>query len=202
MHFNFSQLSSLERYRLLTSLVVPRPIAWVTTLDPQGRVNAAPFSFFNVFGSDPAIVVLGIGDRSNGEPKDTVRNISATGSFVVNTVTDALANQMVQTSFEYAQGESELTAVGLNTETSILVAPPRIAASPAALECTLVEIHLVGANRLIIGEVVHATIQDQYYDTDEKRVLTPAMGIVGRMHGADGYARTSDQFQIPRPSQP
>lgn len=106
MEIDFESVSALERYQFLTHTVVPRPIAWVTTVNSDGKVNAAPFSFFNVFGSNPAVVALGIGTRSDDSPKDTVRNISHNGEFVINMVTEKLAAQMVETSAEYAHGEA------------------------------------------------------------------------------------------------
>lgn len=201
MDFDFAQLAPSERYRLLTALIVPRPIAWVTTLDAEGCVNAAPFSFFNVFGSDPAVVAIGVGNRAGGAPKDTARNIEATGEFVLNTVVEPLLEAMSQTSFEYPAGQDELAAAGLTRAASRIVKPPRIAESPAAFECRLIEIKSIGANRLIIGEVVRAFIDDAYYDAERRHVLTEQLGIVGRMHGSDGYARTRDLIKLPRPTE-
>ena len=135
MEIDFDENSWTERYRFLTHVVVPRPMAWVTTLSDSGVVNAAPFSFFNVFGSDPAFVGLGIGNRKDGSPKDTVLNIEKTGEFVINTVTEPLAERMVQTSYEYVSEENELEAVSLTSFPSVKVKPPRILESPAHLEC-------------------------------------------------------------------
>lgn len=200
MEMDFKQASPRERYKLLTALVVPRPIAWVTTADLEGRVNAAPFSFFNVFGTDPGLVALGIGDRSDGSPKDTVRNIEATGEFVINTVVEPLLEKMSQTSFEYPKGHDELAAAGLTAARSFAVKPPRIAESPASLECRLIEIKPVGGNRLIIGEVVHAHVRDDCYDAEAAHVLTEQLRVVGRMHGADGYVVARDILKLPRPT--
>ena len=94
MEYDLSQMTPIEGYRLLTSLVVPRPIAWVTSVDTEGRVNVAPFSFFNMLGSDPPIVAIGVGIRRSGEPKDTAANIMATGAFVVNLVDESLAEAL------------------------------------------------------------------------------------------------------------
>lgn len=156
MEVDFASIESIERYRFLTSVVVPRPIAWVTTLDAEGRVNAAPFSFFNVFGSKPAMVALGIGNRSDGSPKHTALNIGKEKEFVINMATDELAERMVQTSFEYAEGEDELKAVGLSANPSVSVKPPRIAESPVHLECREIATQEIGGNRLIIGEVLRS----------------------------------------------
>lgn len=201
MELDFATLTSSERYAFLTSVVVPRPIAWITTLNEAGQLNAAPFSFYNVFGSKPGMVVLGIGNRpdTNG-PKDTVLNIRSGGEFVINTVTETLARQMVETSRALAHGADELAAVGLTTEPSAHVAPPRIAESPVALECKHLATHEIAGNRLIIGEILHAAISDDYFDSNTGKVDTEALQIVGRMQGADGYiAATKGLFTIPRP---
>ncbi len=199
MEIDFESVTAIERYQFLTHTVVPRPIAWVTTVNSKGKVNAAPFSFFNVFGSNPAVVALGIGTRSDDSPKDTVLNITSNGEFVINMVTEKLAKQMVQTSFEYAHGESELEAVGLSTIPSVTVAPPRIAESPVHLECRRLSIQEIGVNRLILGTVVHGGVDDEFYDATSKRILTDKIGPVGRMHGPAGYTRTHDLFEIERP---
>src|SRR4051812_36013238 len=122
-------------YALLASLVTPRPIAWVTTLSPDGRVNAAPFSFFNVLGADPPIVGFCPGDREDGTPKDTARNVRLTHEFVVNLVDESVAEAMNKTAASIPYGESELALAGLTTLSSSVVRPPRIAESPASLEC-------------------------------------------------------------------
>ena len=200
MEVDFASIESIERYRFLTSVVVPRPIAWVTTLDGEGRVNAAPFSFFNVFGSKPAMVALGIGKRSDGSPKHTAFNIGKEKEFVINMATEELAERMVQTSFEYAEGEDELAAVGLSTSPSVAVKPPRIAESPVHLECREIATQEIGGNCLIIGEVLHGAVDDGYVDATTQRIQTERLKPVGRMHGLSGYVRTSDLFDIERPS--
>lgn len=199
MEIDFEEISRLERYRFLTHVVVPRPIAWVTTLSVNGIVNAAPFSFFNVFGSDPALVALGIGDRKAGRLKDTVSNIEQTGEFVINTVTESLAERMVQTSYEYGPEENELDAVSLTTSPSAKVKPPRIKESPAHLECRKLSIQKVGSNHLILGTVVHGSVDDEFYDDVAGLVDTKKMLPIGRMQGSDGYTRTGDQFYIEKP---
>lgn len=199
MEVDFGSVTQGERYQFLTHVIVPRPIAWVTTLNEDGSVNAAPFSFFNVFGSDPAMVALGIGKRSDGSPKDTTRNIISCGEFVINMVTEALAKQMVQTSFEYDHGTSELEAVGLTTSPSLVVSPPRIAESPVHLECRKYSIQEIGGNRLILGEVVHGAVDDRYLNAATRKIQTEQLHPVGRMHGPAGYTRTRDLFEIERP---
>jgi len=199
MEIDFESVTPGERYQFLTHAVVPRPIAWVTTVNSKGEVNAAPFSFFNVFGSNPAVVCLGIGTKSDGSPKDTVRNITESGEFVINMVAESLAERMVKTSAEFPHGTSELEAVGLTTSPSLAVSPPRIAESPVHREGRKMSIQEIGVNRLIVGNVVHAGVDDDYFDASAKRILTSKIGPVGRMHGPSGYTRTRDLFEIERP---
>lgn len=122
-------------YTILASLVTPRPIALVTTISPQGDVNAAPFSFFNLMGAHPPIVAIAPGDRDDGSPKDTAVNIQLTGEFVVNLVDEAIADAMNECAAPLPYGTSELARSGLHTANSSLVKTPRIAEAPASLEC-------------------------------------------------------------------
>src|SRR3954470_10021939 len=122
-------------YAMLASLITPRPIAWVTTLDEKGAINVAPFSFFNALGTNPPIIGFAPGDRADGTPKDTARNIRLNHEFVVNLVDEATADAMNKTAAEIPYGASELEAAGLTAVASSVVAPPRIGEAPAALEC-------------------------------------------------------------------
>jgi flavin reductase (DIM6/NTAB) family NADH-FMN oxidoreductase RutF len=136
MHeFDLSSLTPVDAYKIMRSVVTPRPIALVTTVDPEGRVNAAPFSFFNAIAFDPCMVVLGLEARPDGSPKDTARNIRDTRVFVVNVVDEALAEQMNICSTTLAPGESEIDLAGLSLGPSLDVEPPRILEAPACLEC-------------------------------------------------------------------
>ena len=135
LSLSFADLEPRQRYKLLCGLVVPRPIALVTTLSPEGVVNAAPFSFFNVFSENPALIVLGLQHNPDGSPKDTTRNIHVTGEFVVNLVDEAIAEAMNLTSIDFPPGESEPVVAGLGLAVSTLVKPPRLADAPAAFEC-------------------------------------------------------------------
>jgi flavin reductase (DIM6/NTAB) family NADH-FMN oxidoreductase RutF len=199
MEFDFAQLKPQERYKLLTGLVVPRPIAWVTTLNPDGSVNAAPFSFFNTMGSDPGLVVIGVGNHDKARPKDTAANIRRMGVFVVNLVSEELAQAMNVTATEFPQDISEVEIAGLTLSPSVHIAVPRIGESPAGFECKLHSILEIGRNRIIIGEVLGAYVKDEYVANSEKQYLkTEQMHIVGRMHGRGGYTRTRDFFEIPR----
>ena len=130
MFFDLSKMAAQESYNLLNGLVAPRPIAWVTSMDKEGRLNAAPFSYFNLMGEDPPLVVLGIGKRPGGVPKDTVRNLRRTREFVINIVTEENGPAMSLCGTDFPAGTSEVTALGLATEPSLLVKPPRLAAAP------------------------------------------------------------------------
>ncbi len=200
MNFDFSKLASADAFKLLSSVVVPRPIAWVVSQSPQGARNAAPFSFFNVVSSDPPIVALGIGPRG-GQLKDTSRNILQTGQFVINLVSAELAEQMNHTSLDYDAGIDELARAGVSTEPSLIVAPPRIAQSPAALECEVWQVLDAAPQRVIVlARVVALYLRDDALLNAEKfYVDTPALRLLGRMHGAGWYAHTSDLFQMRTP---
>jgi len=191
MLFDFDTIPMRDRNKLLVSTVVPRPIAWVVTQNPQGRLNAAPFSFFNVFSEDPPLVILGIGGREAGQPKDTVRNIRDTGEFVVNLVGHANLGQMNVTAIAVA---------GLTTLPSAKIKPPRIAESPVALECRQFQLIDLNAGRtLVLGEVLAIHVRDDCVaDPARAYVDTPRLDLVGRMHGAGWYARTSELEEVPR----
>jgi flavin reductase (DIM6/NTAB) family NADH-FMN oxidoreductase RutF len=182
-------------YKLLTSLVVPRPIAWVSSQDPAGGINLAPFSFFNVMGAEPPIVVIGVGNGPDGRPKHTGQNIEATREFVVNLVTEELIAAMNLTAADFPAGQSELDAAGLHAAPSRLVSVPRVAEARASLECVLQSFQRIGANNVIIGEVVALHLADGLAD-DRLRVqnFTP----IGRMGTPAWYTRTEDRFELPR----
>ena len=202
MQFNFACLQPSQIYKLMTSTITPRPIAWITSQDERGRLNAAPFSFFNAFSADPPIVGIGIGRRPElaEAPKDSWANIRSTEGFVVQLVDEANAAAMNRTATPFAQGESELALAGIETLASTHVAPPRIASSPVAFECRLFrEIGLGERNVLILGRVLAMHIRDDAVrDAERMHIATERLGLIGRMHGAGWYARTSDLFQLDR----
>ncbi|HWL81197.1 MAG TPA: flavin reductase family protein [Roseomonas sp.] len=194
--FDFARLSPRDRYKLLIGTVVPRPIAWVTTVGPEGRPNAAPYSFFNCLSADPAIVALGIEFRPDGAPKDTARNIRACGCFTVNIVSDALVEAMNVCAVPFPPEVDELEKAGLALLPGVAVASPRIAAAPAALECRLHSFLEIGTSReIVLGEVVHAHLRADAVD-DRLHVDPAVLDAVGRM-GGHGYARTRDRFDLP-----
>ena len=187
-------------YPVLASLVTPRPIAWVTTRNEDGSVNAAPFSFFNVFGAEPPLVIFAPGDREDGTAKDTARNCERTGEFVINFVDAALAEAMVRTAASLPYGVSETEREQLETAASSSIATPRIAAAPAALECKVHEIQRIGQNRLVLGIVHRVQIREEYFDADKLRVLGTKFHPIGRMAVPDWYCRTDGQFELKRPA--
>lgn len=198
MEFDLRALEPKNRYKLLTAIVVPRPIALVTTKNENGTVNAAPFSYFNMMGSDPPIVALGPSWRPDGSAKDTPRNIRATGEFVINLVDENLAQQMNICATDFPPGESEIAAARLELADSICIETPRIAASPAHLECREHCTVEIGRTRVVLGEVLHISIRDDLVDHEKYYVRSEALGLIGRMHGGGWYVRTSDLFEMPR----
>ncbi len=199
MEFDFEDKDLPQAYKLLAGLVTPRPIAWITTVDADGNVNAAPFSFFNVFGSRPPIIGVAPGDRAPGIPKDTARNIRRTGCFVVNLANEALAEAMVACAASLPSGESELATVNLETAPSATIRAPRIASAPVSLECTEWSTLEIGRNRLVIGVVKRLHVQDGILDPESLHVNLDAYRPIGRMHGPDGYTKTREFFTIARP---
>ena len=198
MQFDLQGADKSQAYRLLASVVVPRPIALVTTLGADGTVNAAPFSFFNLLGSSPPVVGLGIGNRDADTPKDTRDNIERTGEFVVNLVGESLAEAMNVCGIDFPMGVSELAAARLTTLPSTSVSAPRLAESDVHLECRLHSVVPIGDNRIVLAEVVRLHVRDQMMDLDTLRVRTEALRLIGRMHGGGWYARTTDLFDLPR----
>ena len=200
MQFDFTTLAPKDVYKLMTSTIVPRPIAWVVTQSTEGLVNAAPYSFFNAVSGDPPLVVFGVGARDSGAPKDTAVNIRANGQFVVNLVNEAMVEGMVVTAADFSPGVDELQQAGLTTLPSARVLPPRIAQSPVAFECELFQtISLPNERDLIIGRIVMMHIDEAAMrDAARHYVDTPALKLVGRMHGGGWYARTADQFEVKR----
>lgn len=194
MQFDPETLSDLDAYKLMISSIVPRPIAWVTTVSPAGITNAAPFSFFNGLDSKPALVTLGIGWRDDG-PKDSLRNIQDTREFVINVVTEAGARLMVQSSKSYPPDVSEIDALGLEALPSTLVKPPRLALSPVHMECALVKpVEIEGAEvTLVIGRVLRYHVEDRLWK--DGQVDPELLKPVGRLGGRN-YLRGGTVFSM------
>jgi flavin reductase (DIM6/NTAB) family NADH-FMN oxidoreductase RutF len=202
MRFQFSELSAGERYKLLGGLVVPRPIALVTTQSPGGRVNAAPFSFFNVFAEEPPLVVLGLGMSPAGGAKDTTANIRDAGAFVINLVDEPIAEAMNLCAIDFPPEISEMEVAGLELAPSDMVAPPRIAQAPVHLECRrYVTLQPARERYLVIGEVLVAHVRDGILDPATLRVDRDVYAPIGRLFGG-GYVRSRDRFELPRLTYP
>jgi len=187
-------------YSILVSLVTPRPIALVTTLSPDGKVNAAPFSFFNLVGADPPILAFAPGDRDDGTPKDTARNIRLTHEFVVNLVDEAIAEAMNKCAASLPYGENELFHAGLRAAPSTAVKPPRILEAPASLECAEWGTLQIGNNRVVIGLVKRLHLREDLFDAEKKRVRGDKLFLIGRMASPNWYCRTRDRFEMIRPA--
>ena len=188
-----------DAYMILSGLVTPRPIALTTTVDLEGRVNAAPFSFFNVLGDSPPIVGLCPGDREPGVPKDTALNIRLTQEFVVNLVDEPMAEAMNLCSSSLPPGENELKLAGLTAVPSRGVQPPRLAEAPASLECRCHSILEIGANRLVIGEVLRVHVREGLFDSETWLLRPGSYHPIGRMQAPHWYCRTLDLFELRRP---
>ncbi|HET6941013.1 MAG TPA: flavin reductase family protein [Pseudolabrys sp.] len=197
MQFDFEALAPPERYKLLLATVLPRPIAWITTVDASGAVNAAPFSFFNVFGSDPATVGIGIGSRAPGQPKDSRANIRINEQFVVNLVPFSLAQQMRVTSIAFPKGVEEPKEAGLTLTASERVAVPRILESPVSMECRFMQEVALGGFSLVLGRILMVHVKDDaVIDAERKYVDASKLDLIGRMEGG-WYTRTTERFEMP-----
>lgn len=198
--FDLAGLNPRQRYKLLSGVVVPRPIALVVTRGQDGVDNAAPFSFFNVFSEDPALVVLGLQVNADGARKDTARNIAATGEFVINLVDEPLAEAMNICAVDFPPEVSEVSVAGLSLAPSVAVAPGRIAESPVALECRSVQILQFGPRRdLVIGEVLRVHVREGLIDPHTLALDIAAYTPLGRLFGGL-YSRQSERFDMPRMS--
>jgi flavin reductase (DIM6/NTAB) family NADH-FMN oxidoreductase RutF len=187
--------SPADNYKLLTNLVVPRPIAWISSQNRDGVVNLAPFSFFNAVGANPLYIVISISPRDNGEPKDTARNILSGGEFVVNLVTEDLFAAMNISAADFPPDQSEIEASNLHTAPSLRVLPPRVAEAQASLECKLFSSQMLGANTLIIGEVVMFHVADHLVG---ERLHINGFAPIGRLGSPSVYCRTTDRFDVAR----
>jgi flavin reductase (DIM6/NTAB) family NADH-FMN oxidoreductase RutF len=201
MQFEMEKTPHRQIYNLLIGLVAPRPIAWVTSMDEEGKLNAAPFSAYNYLCTDPPIVGMGVTNRSDARftPKDTARNIRRTGEFVVNVVTDDLLEKMNICATDFPAGVNELEMAGLTTAPSSVVKVPRIAEAHAALECREFTSMEIGRSRIILGRVVAMYVEDRFVDPAGPYIKADELHAVGRMNGLGNYARTRDAIvTVPR----
>lgn len=201
MQFDFETLEKPIVYKLLAASVYPRPIAWVTTMDTSGHVNAAPFSFFNIMGASPPTLTIGLlADPVRGF-KDTARNILDTAEFVVNLVPASLAEAMNVTSVDAPAGTDELELAKLTREPSMKVRPPRIAESPVSMECVSLSSVVTGpCQTIVIGRIVAMRVDDAFVkDGARGHLFARELDLIGRAHGSD-FVRTRDRFEMERPS--
>lgn len=201
MVLDFGAMKPRDAYAWMISTILPRPIAWVSTISAEGTTNLAPFSFFQgVTSNPPTLMFCPVNDRA-GKKKDTVQNIEQVPEFVVNLVPFALAEQMNATSALLPYGESEFAAFGIEAKPSERVRPPRVAAAPVAFECTLDRFVHIGegplAANVVFGRIRLAHVADAVLDAEGK----PDPGkldLIGRM-GGESYSRTTERFAIKRP---
>ncbi|MGO9513869.1 MAG: flavin reductase family protein [Steroidobacteraceae bacterium] len=186
-----------DNYKLLTNLVVPRPIAWVTSLSQTGVINLAPFSFFNAVSRKPLYVVVSIERLDSGAPKDTAKNIENRGEFVVNMVTENLLGAMNISAADFPPDQSELTAAELHAAPSIHIQAPRLAEAQVSLECRLFRWLALSTNTLYIGEVVMFHVADHLLGP---RLHVNGFAPIGRLGAPAMYSRTTDRIELPRVS--
>ena len=205
MELDPAQLEPRERYKLLIGCIVPRPIAFVSTIAPDGRPNLAPFSFFNGIGSDPMTLLFCPANKADGSEKDTLRNCKpvsegGTGEFVVHASTEAYAREVAAAAEPLAYGESEFELVHFETAPSVRVMPPRIARAPWAFECETLQVVRTNPGRasggnVVIGRVVHVHVDDALLN-GQNHVDPERLAAIGRMGGL-GYCRTRERFELP-----
>ncbi len=200
LDIRLTDLEPRERYKALTGVVIPRPIAFVTALMPNGKVNAAPHSFFNVFSEDPPLVVLGIALRPNKTFKDTTQHSLANGEFVINLVDGALAEKMNLAAITFPPEISECEELGLETLPSTEIKTPRLKDAPFAYECRhKVTLNFSPERQLIIGEILRLHARDGLMDPTTLRVDLEKYNPVGRLFG-DLYSYQQAVFELKRPT--
>lgn len=200
VRFDVAGRSDGLAYKLLAGLVVPRPIALVTTVDAVGVVNAAPFSFFNLMGAEPPIAAFAPADRDDGTPKDTAANLLALGECVVHLCDEAVAAGMVECARALPPGVSEVPRAGFTVAPSERVRPPRIVECPVALECRVLDVRRYGENRLVVVEILLAHLREGVADPATWKVDYARYAPIGRLNSPDGYVRTTDRFVLRLPA--
>jgi len=201
MEFNPQKLSSIDTYKILTGSILPRPIAWVSTIDAAGNVNLAPFSFFTVASVSPPVLCFSPLINEARNEKDTLSNIRSTGEFVVNIVSHELTSKMNQTCAPYAEDVSEFDKAGVAEQPSVVVTPPGVLESRVRFECVLQQVISFGENflagNLVLGDICHIYIDPDIYQHGQ--VDFKALDTVGRLAG-DFYCTIRDRFAIARPN--
>ncbi len=201
MQFDPDTLKTRDIYHHMVRLITPRPIAWVSTISATGILNLAPFSFFCGVGANPPLLAFCPANLRDGSPKDTLRNIEQTGEFVVNIVPHRLAEQMNDTSAAIDADRSEFDVFDVEAVASARVAPPRVARSPAQLECQLHQVIKLGTGpsgaNLVLGRIVMMHVDDGVLDS--QGFADPAeLDTIGRL-GGSSYTRTTNRFDMPPP---
>src|SRR4051794_29013349 len=198
--FDFRNLSARDRYKLMIGTVVPRPIALVTTVDLEGRVNAAPFSFFNCLSADPPILALGIENHPDMSFKDTALKIRVTEVFTVNIVSHAIAEAMHVCAVPFTPARDELKAAGLTAMPGQLVASPWIREAPAAFECRRhVTLELGKSRQIILGEIVFAHYHRDVIDVERMRIDPEKLDTIARL-GGKSCSTIRDRFEMMTPT--
>jgi len=206
MEIDPAQLAPADRYKLLIGGIVPRPIAFVSSQSPDGRMNLAPFSFYSGVGSDPMTLLFCPANKSDGTDKDTMRNVlppeeGGLGEFVVSVASESFERQMAATAEPLAYGQSEFELAGLTPAPSVKVRPPRVAESPLSFECVTMQVvrlnpGVPAGGNVVIGRVVHVHAAEGVID-ERYRVDPVRLAAIGRMGGLD-YCRTRERFEMPR----
>jgi flavin reductase (DIM6/NTAB) family NADH-FMN oxidoreductase RutF len=201
MRLDFTQLPPREVYDWMTRTILPRPIAWVSTVSQAGQTNLAPFSFFQGITSNPPTLMFVPVNTRDGSKKDTVRNIEDVREFVVNLVPFALAEKMNATAALLPYGESEFEAFGIAATPSERVRPPRVSAAPVSFECTLDRILLIGegplAANVVFGRILLVHVNDEVLGGSGKPEADK-LDLIGRL-GGESYTRTTERFDLKRP---
>lgn len=199
MELDFTQLPPRDAYAWMIGMIVPRPIAWVSTISAAGRTNLAPFSYFQAVSSNPPTLMFVPAAKRDGQPKDTLRNIREVPEFVVNLVSFELAEAMNATAAGLPPDESEFEAFGIPAAASCEVRPPRVAGAPVSFECRLDQLVPIGdgPSTLVLGRIRRVHVRDDVLGPDGRP--DPArLDLIGRM-GGNGYVRTTDRFELDRP---
>lgn len=197
MEFNLADLATQDIYKLMTGSVVPRPIAWVSTLGKDGSLNVAPYSYFNAVSADPPAIMFSTGQKDENSQKDTLTNIITSKEFVVNIVNQATAKAMNATAIAAPHGVSEFELAGLNPAPSQSIKTPRVKESPIHFECELLDLYPIGKNTVVFGKILHIHVNDEVYQEPYK-INTQALQPVGRLSG-NSYANINELFTLERP---
>lgn len=201
MKIDLANLDLKDAHDLLVSAVLPRPIAFVSTIGKDGVYNLAPFSYFSVLSTKPAVVGIGIDRKRDGRKKDTQANIEFAKDFVINMVTESMARAMNQASGDYPSDVDEFKETGLTPAQSDLISSPRVIESPVNMECKLMKILKFGEppriGSFIIGEIIRVHIKDEVWA--DGVIKAHQVKVIGRL-GEDFYCRTMDIFEMKRPN--